>query len=83
MTVLSNVDMSAARIVDAIQQDALTYSGGDSSDDTVALVLKVPRHEVSGQPWQPPGSRKPSVPQPATSGRLGVLGVPEGGRPGW
>jgi phosphoserine phosphatase RsbU/P len=68
-------DMSAARIADAIQQAALTYSGGDSSDDTVALVLKVPRHETSGQPWQSPGSRKPSVLQPATSGRSGALGV--------
>jgi len=65
-------DMSAARIADAIQQAALAFSGGDSSDDTVALALKVPRHEASGQPWQPPGSRKPSVPQPATSGRLGA-----------
>ena len=60
-------DMSAARIADAIQQAALAYSGGDSSDDTVALVLKVPRHETNGQPWQPPGSGKPSVPQRATS----------------
>jgi len=44
-------DMSAARIADAIQQAALAFSGGASSDDTVALVLKVPRHETSGQPW--------------------------------
>jgi len=43
-------DMSAARIADAIQQAVLAFSGGDSSDDTVALVLKVPRHETSGQP---------------------------------
>lgn len=35
-------DMSAARIADVIQQAALAYSGGSSSDDTVALVLKVP-----------------------------------------
>jgi sigma-B regulation protein RsbU (phosphoserine phosphatase) len=76
-------DMSAARIADTIQQAALAFSGGASSDDTVALVLKVPRHETSGQSWQPPGSREPSVPQPATSGRLGALGVWEGGRPGW
>ena len=39
-------DMSAARIADAIQQAVLAFSGGDSSDDTVALVLKVPRHEL-------------------------------------
>ena len=68
-------DMSAARIADTIQQAALAFSGGASSDDTVALVLKVPRHGTSGQPWQPPGSRETSAPQPATSGRLGALGV--------
>ena len=45
-------DMSAARIADAIQQAALAFSGGVRSDDTVALVLKVSRHETSGQPWQ-------------------------------
>jgi serine phosphatase RsbU (regulator of sigma subunit) len=43
-------DMSAARIADVIQQAVLAFSGGASSDDTVALVLKVPRHETSGQP---------------------------------
>jgi len=43
-------DMSAARIADAIQEAVLAFSCGDSSDDTVALVLKVPRHETSGQP---------------------------------
>jgi sigma-B regulation protein RsbU (phosphoserine phosphatase) len=42
-------DMSAARIADAIQQVVLAFSGGDSSDDTVALVLKVPRHELIGR----------------------------------
>jgi phosphoserine phosphatase RsbU/P len=42
-------DMSAARIADAIQQVVLAFSGGDSSDDTVALVLKVPHHELIGQ----------------------------------
>jgi sigma-B regulation protein RsbU (phosphoserine phosphatase) len=68
-------DMSAARIADTIQQAALAFSGGASSDDTVALVLKVPRHETIGQPWQPSRSREPSVPQPATSGRLGALRV--------
>jgi sigma-B regulation protein RsbU (phosphoserine phosphatase) len=68
-------DMSAARIADTIQQATLAFSGGASSDDTVALVLKVPRLETNGQPWQPPGSREPSVPQPDTSGRLGALGV--------
>ena len=43
-------DTSASRIADAIQQAALTFSGGASSDDTVALVLKVPRREMAGQP---------------------------------
>jgi sigma-B regulation protein RsbU (phosphoserine phosphatase) len=42
-------DMSAARIADAIQQAVLVFSGGDRSDDAVALVLKVPRHELTGQ----------------------------------
>jgi hypothetical protein len=42
--------MSASRIADAIQQAALTFSGGASSDDTVALVLKVPGREMPGQP---------------------------------
>jgi Stage II sporulation protein E (SpoIIE) len=54
-------DMSAARIADTIQQAALAFNGGASSDDTVALVLKVPRYETSGQPWEPPGAREPSV----------------------
>jgi len=35
-------DMSAARIADAIQQSVLAFSGAEISDDTVALVLKVP-----------------------------------------
>jgi phosphoserine phosphatase RsbU/P len=35
-------DMSADHIADAIQQAVLTFSGGQISDDTVALVLKVP-----------------------------------------
>jgi sigma-B regulation protein RsbU (phosphoserine phosphatase) len=35
-------DVSAARTADAIQQAVLVFTGGDSSDDTVALVLKVP-----------------------------------------
>jgi sigma-B regulation protein RsbU (phosphoserine phosphatase) len=51
-------DMSAARIADAIQQAALAFSGGDTGDDTVALVLKVPRHEMSGLPRQRTGSSK-------------------------
>jgi serine phosphatase RsbU (regulator of sigma subunit) len=38
-------DMSAARIADAIQEAVLAFSGQDISDDTVALVLKVPRRE--------------------------------------
>jgi sigma-B regulation protein RsbU (phosphoserine phosphatase) len=43
-------DMSAARIADAIQQAALAFSGGDTGDDTVALVLKVPSRMTSGLP---------------------------------
>jgi serine phosphatase RsbU (regulator of sigma subunit) len=35
-------DMSAGDIADAIQQAVLAFSGGQISDDTVALVLKVP-----------------------------------------
>jgi phosphoserine phosphatase RsbU/P len=35
-------DMTAAAIADAIQLAALTFSGGRLSDDTVALVMKVP-----------------------------------------
>jgi phosphoserine phosphatase RsbU/P len=35
-------DMSAGHIADAIQQAVLAFSGGQISDDTVALVLKVP-----------------------------------------
>ena len=34
--------MSAGHIADAIQQAVLTFSGGQISDDTVVLVLKVP-----------------------------------------
>jgi phosphoserine phosphatase RsbU/P len=47
-------DLPAARIADAIQQAALDYSGGASSDDTVTLVLKVPHHETPGQPGSRP-----------------------------
>jgi len=43
-------DVPAARIADSIQQAALAFTGGDSSDDTVTLVLKVPRHETNGHP---------------------------------
>jgi sigma-B regulation protein RsbU (phosphoserine phosphatase) len=35
-------DMSAGHIADAIQQAVLAFSGGQISDDTVTLVLKVP-----------------------------------------
>jgi sigma-B regulation protein RsbU (phosphoserine phosphatase) len=35
-------DMSAGHIAEAIQQAVLAFSGGQISDDTVALVLKVP-----------------------------------------
>lgn len=42
-------DMSAARIADAIQQAVLAFSGGDISDDAVALVLKVPPSDRSAR----------------------------------
>jgi serine phosphatase RsbU (regulator of sigma subunit) len=61
-------DMSAARIADAIQQAALAFSGGDSSDDTVALVLKVPRHEKS----RPPSAFSQALGQHAGAGRTGA-----------
>ncbi len=35
-------DMPAGHMADAIQQAVLAFSGGETSDDTVALVLKVP-----------------------------------------
>jgi len=35
-------ELSAEQIADAIQQAVLAFGGGASSDDTVALVLKVP-----------------------------------------
>jgi serine phosphatase RsbU (regulator of sigma subunit) len=41
-------DMSAARTADAIQHAALGFSGGGIADDTVSLVLKVPRREMNG-----------------------------------
>jgi sigma-B regulation protein RsbU (phosphoserine phosphatase) len=37
-------DMSAERIADAIQRAVLSFSGGQISDDTVTLVLRIPRH---------------------------------------
>ena len=33
-------DMSAGQIADALQQASLTFSGGKTGDDTVALVLR-------------------------------------------
>jgi serine phosphatase RsbU (regulator of sigma subunit) len=54
-------DMSASRIADAIQQAALTFSGGASSDDTVALVLKVPRHGGHAEPLR--GRRRAEPPR--------------------
>lgn len=35
-------DMSAARIADTIERAVLSFSGGQASDDTVTLVVKVP-----------------------------------------
>jgi phosphoserine phosphatase RsbU/P len=42
-------DLPAAPMVDAIRQTVLAFSGGDISDDTVALVLKVPGRETGGR----------------------------------
>jgi serine phosphatase RsbU (regulator of sigma subunit) len=39
-------DMPAARTADAIQQAVRAFSGAQVSDDTVVLVLRVPRHET-------------------------------------
>ena len=36
-------DMSAGQIAGALQQASLAFSGGKAGDDTVALVLTVPR----------------------------------------
>ncbi|HEY8043508.1 MAG TPA: GAF domain-containing SpoIIE family protein phosphatase [Streptosporangiaceae bacterium] len=36
-------EMSAGQIADALQQASLAFSGGKTGDDTVALVLTVPR----------------------------------------
>jgi phosphoserine phosphatase RsbU/P len=36
-------DVTAAQLAEAIQRAALAFSGGQLSDDTVALVLQVPR----------------------------------------
>jgi phosphoserine phosphatase RsbU/P len=43
-------DMPADQIADAIRRDAAAFSGGDISDDTVVLVLKVPGHAINGSP---------------------------------
>ncbi|HEY5988703.1 MAG TPA: PP2C family protein-serine/threonine phosphatase, partial [Streptosporangiaceae bacterium] len=56
-------EASAAGTADAIQQTALAFSGGASSDDTVALVLKVPPRGTNGRPGQwPPESSPHSQP---------------------
>ena len=56
-------DLPAARIADAIQQAALDYSGGASSDDTVTLVLKVRHPQTPGQPGsRPRPARRPGGP---------------------
>ncbi len=46
--------MSAAGMADAIQQAALAFSGGAISDDSVVLVLQVPRRGINGSPWPAP-----------------------------
>jgi serine phosphatase RsbU (regulator of sigma subunit) len=42
-------DLTAAATAEAIQLATLTFSGGRLSDDTVALVMKVPRRETPGR----------------------------------
>jgi serine phosphatase RsbU (regulator of sigma subunit) len=63
---------SAARMADAVQHAVMAFSGGDISDDTAVLVLKIPPPEVNG----------PSA--PSTSERLflgPVRGRGAAGRP--
>ena len=43
-------EISAARMADEIQQAALAFSGGNPSDDTVALVLKIPPGKLISPP---------------------------------
>jgi serine phosphatase RsbU (regulator of sigma subunit) len=50
-------EASAAWMANAIQQAALAFSGGDLSDDTVTLVLKVPFSGSSGPGNRPAVSR--------------------------
>jgi serine phosphatase RsbU (regulator of sigma subunit) len=47
-------DMPADRIADAIRRGVAAFSGGDISDDTVVLVLKVAGHAINGSPRPPP-----------------------------
>jgi len=42
--------LTAAAMAEAIQLATLTFSGGQFSDDTVALVLKVPQQAATGLP---------------------------------
>ncbi len=41
-------NLTASAMAEAIQLATLTFSGGQFSDDTVALVLKVPQHAAAG-----------------------------------
>jgi serine phosphatase RsbU (regulator of sigma subunit) len=43
-------DLTAVGVAEAIQLATLTFSGGRLSDDTVALVMKVPGRETPGRP---------------------------------
>jgi phosphoserine phosphatase RsbU/P len=54
-------DASAALVADAIQQATLAFSGGASSDDSVVLVLKIPRG-TNGQRAASPGACPESRP---------------------
>jgi Stage II sporulation protein E (SpoIIE) len=59
--------MPAARIANAIQRVVQNFRGGKINDDTVTLVMTVPRHETGGQPghggsWLPTRSRVPGCP---------------------
>jgi phosphoserine phosphatase RsbU/P len=60
--------MPAARIAEAIQRAARSFSGGKVSDDMVTLVLSVPRPEAGGRPARghaagpvQPGQTTPAV----------------------
>jgi serine phosphatase RsbU (regulator of sigma subunit) len=60
-------EASAALIADAIQRTALAFSGGTPTDDTVALVLKIPSRERTGSTNSHPNPAIPAWTASATS----------------